>query len=91
MHGNDCPLNHNPGDSIFFTQCEVCGVFCCYADDGRGELSEKLTKKYKVNADIKLKVNYDKTNLLVMTTHSRQPDSCIYLIFTNKPEKVGHA
>ena len=58
--------------------------FCCYADDSTytasghspGELSEKLTQKYKVLADYltdnKLKVNDDKTHLLVMTTRQKR-------------------
>ena len=84
VHGDDCPLKHNPGDSIFATQCEVCGGVCCYADDSTytakghspGELSEKLSEKYKVMADFltdnKLKVNDDKTHLLVMTTRQKR-------------------
>ena len=57
---------------------------CCYADDStytvRGkdprELSEKLSSKYKVMAeyltDNKLKVNDDKTHLLVLTTRQKR-------------------
>ena len=69
---------------------------CCYADDStytvRGqsprELSEKLTEKYKVMADYltdnKLKVNDDKTHLLVMTTRQkrRHVDTSIVNIIT---------
>ena len=65
-------------------QCEV--VFCyagysSYTIKGHspGELSGKLTEKYKVLADYltgnKLKVNDDKTPLIVMTT--RQDRRCV--------------
>ena len=65
-------------------QCKECGGVCCYADDStytvRGhsprELSEKLTEKYNVLADYltdnKLKVNDDKTHLIVMTTRQKR-------------------
>ena len=62
----------------------VDGGLCCYADDStytvRGkdpeELSETLSRKYKVVADFltdnKLKVNDEKTHLLVMTTRQKR-------------------
>ena len=71
-------------------QCEV--VFC-YADysaytikgHSPGELLDKLTEKHKVLADYltgnKLKVNDDKTHLIVMTT--RQNRSCVDTITVN--------
>ena len=54
---------------------------CCFADDStytvagktQEELTEKLSQKYTVIADFltdnKLKVNDDKTHLLVMSTY----------------------
>ena len=62
------------------THCLVCGGLCCFADDSTysvGEsdqdiLSGKLTEKYKVIANYmtnnRLKLNDDKTHLLVMST-----------------------
>ena len=84
VHELDCPLHGDPGASIFTIQCQECGGVCCYADDStytvRGrdpaDLSEKLSRKYKVVADYltdnKLKVNDDKTHLLVMTTRQKR-------------------
>ena len=57
---------------------------CCYADDSTytvtgknaAEITEKLTMKYNVVADFltdnKLKVNDDKTHLLVMSTRQKR-------------------
>ena len=62
--------------------CTVCGSICCYADDTTyscsskdpEELSTKLSSKYRVVADYmvnnRLKLNDDKTHLMVMTTSS---------------------
>ena len=66
------------------TQCRECGGLCCYADDstytvqgsGPDELSEKLSQKYSALADFltanKLKVNDEKTHLLVMSTRQKR-------------------
>ena len=84
VHEQDCPFYGDTSASIFTIQCQECGGVCCYADDstytvrGRdtGKLSEKLSKKYKVMADFltdnKLKVNDDKTHLLVMTSRQKR-------------------
>ena len=60
--------------------CTVCGSICCYADDTTyscsskdpEELSRKLSSKYMVVSEYmvnnRLKLNDDKTNLMVMTT-----------------------
>ena len=84
VHQHDCPLQDIPDSSIFTIQCHECGGLCCYADDSTytvrskdpDELSEKLTRKYRVMADFltdnKLKVNDDKTHLLVMTTRQKR-------------------
>ena len=60
--------------------CDSCGSTGCYADDTTytcsgsdpAALSEKLTEKFKVVSDFlvsnKLKLNDDKTHLMVMTT-----------------------
>ena len=72
------------GQSAFSTMCSGCGGMCCYADDSTytvtartaEELTEKLSQKYNVVADFltdnKLKVNDDKTHLLVMTTRQKR-------------------
>ena len=85
VHEESCPRRAaGHGQSTFSTMCSECGGMCCYADDstysvtGRTpeELSEKLSQKYNVVADFltdnKLKVNDDKTHLLVMTTRQKR-------------------
>ena len=84
VHEADCPLQGNSEADVFNINCQECGGICCYADDStytvRGkdpvDLSEKLGKKYKVVADYltdnKLKVNDDKTHLLVLTTRQKR-------------------
>ena len=87
IHEHDCPEQQQGQglDSPIFTmQCQLCGGICCYADDSTytvigkdpKELSDKLSKKYKVMADFltdnKLKVNDEKTHLLVMTTRQKR-------------------
>ena len=71
-------------DSIFSIQCQDCGGLCYYADDSTytvqgkdpQQLTDKLSKKYNVMADFltdnKLKVNDDKTHMLVMTTWQKR-------------------
>ena len=83
VHEADCPLRGNTG-SIFSMQCQDCGGLCCYADDSTytvigntpQQLTETLSKKYNVMADFltdnKLKVNDDKTHMLVMTTRQKR-------------------
>ena len=84
VHEEDCPLRSIPGASVFNIQCQECGGMCCYADDstitvtGKDpvQLTDKLTRKYNVVADFltdnKLKVNDEKTHLLVMTTWQKR-------------------
>ena len=64
--------------------CKECGCVGCYADDTTytcsdrdpGKLAEKLSNKYKLLSDFlvsnKLKLNDDKTHLMVMTTSRRR-------------------
>ena len=64
----------------FNMECKSCGSIGCYADDTTytcsgslsAELTEKLTNKYQLMPDIlvsnKLKLNDDKTHLMVMST-----------------------
>ena len=84
VHGASCPLRGVEGAELFNTQCQECGGVCCYADDStytaQGsdpvELSAKLSQKYNALADFltanKLKVNDDKTHLLVMSTRQKR-------------------
>ena len=77
-------LIDDPTAAIFSIQCLGCGGVCCYADDSTffvrdkdpDRLSEKLSRKYKVMADFltdnKLKVNDEKTHLIVMTTRQKR-------------------
>ena len=84
VHQADCPLRTDQGAAIFSIQCSECGGLCCYADDstytvsGKDpvQLSKKLSDKYSVMADYlaanKLKVNDEKTHLLVMTSRQKR-------------------
>ena len=84
VHGVGCPLRGCAEAPLFSTQCQECGGMCCYADDSTitvtgkdpAELTEKLSNKYNVVADFltnnRLKVNDEKTHLLVMTTRQRR-------------------
>ena len=65
------------------THCAECGGLCCFADDStygvssqdQGVLEEKLNNKYNILANYmgnnKLKLNDDKTHLLIMTTQQK--------------------
>ena len=69
---------------ILSVQCQECGGLCCYADDSTytvtgktpEQLTETLTKKYNLMADFltdnRLKVNDDKTHMLVMTSRQKR-------------------
>ena len=66
------------------THCAECGGLCCFADDStysvasrdQGVLEEKLNDRYAVLANFmgnnKLKLNDDKTHLLIMSTSRKQ-------------------
>ena len=84
VHKVNCPTTCLPGASIFTIHCQECGSLCCYADDSTitvtarspAQLTDKLSAKYNAVADFltdnKLKVNDDKTHLLVMTTRQKR-------------------
>ena len=88
------------GVAIFTIQCQECGGVCCYADDSTytvsgenpEELSEKLSQKYAVLADFltanKLKVNDDKTHLLVMSTRQKRQHRNTSNITINTPTAI---
>ena len=75
---------NQPQNSLFSIYCTKCGGMCCYADDSTfsisdkdpTNLSKKLSEKYNTVAEFltanKLKVNDDKTHLLVMTTRQQR-------------------
>ena len=77
-------MRADTGASVFSIQCQECGGMCCYADDSTiamtgktpEQLTDKLTNKYNTVADFltdnKLKVNDDKTHLMVMTTRQKR-------------------
>jgi hypothetical protein len=68
------------------THCAECGGLCCFADDStysassqdQDILEEKLNEKYSVMANYlgnnRLKLNNDKTHLLIMTTRHQHQD-----------------
>ena len=81
------------------THCNDCGGLCCFADDStftvssqdQDTLEEKLNVKYEVMAKYlgnnKLKLNDDKTHLLIMTTkHKRRLMNIQTTIFTDQEE-----
>ena len=84
VHEATCPARNEMESAMFSIQCYECGGMCCYADDSTytvagkttEELTDKLSHKYTVIADFltdnKLKVNDDKTHLLVMSTWQKR-------------------
>ena len=84
VHEGDCPMKGVAEEPLFSIQCQECGGLCCYADDSTytvtakdpEQLTETLSRKYSVMADFltdnKLKVNDDKTHMLVMTTRQKR-------------------
>ena len=69
--------------SNFTTDCQECGSLCCFADDStysissqdQGTLQQKLNDRYRVMASYlgnnRLKLNDDKTHLLIMTSKQK--------------------
>ena len=84
VHGADCPLRNLDEAALFSIQCQKCGGLCCYADDSTftisgkdpEHLSQQLSEKYTIMAEFltanTLKVNYEKTHLIVMTTRQKR-------------------
>ena len=81
--GSDVPQQQQQQQQVhveYNMHCDDCGGICCYADDStystsspdQNELTAKLTDKYNLIANYmtsnKLKLNDNKTHLLVMTT-----------------------
>ena len=77
-------MNNHVHWSHLTTHCAECGGLCCFADDStygvasqdQGVLESKLNLKYNILAEYmgnnKLKLNDDKTHLLIMTTSQKQ-------------------
>ena len=96
VHEDERPMREDDEPPIFSIQCQEYGGLCCYADDSTysvtdknpDQLSETLSKKYSIMADFltdnKLKVNDEKTHMLVMTTRQkrRHVDTDFTRIFT---------
>ena len=84
VHDTNCPDRDILSGTMFNVHCQRCGSLCCYADDSTfsaqgsdpTELSEKLSDKYGKIADFltanRLKVNDDKTHLVVMSTRQKR-------------------
>ena len=100
VHEASCPVKNIEGSAIFNTQCQECGGICCYADESTYtvqcsdpvELSAILTQKYNVIAEFltanKLKVNDDKTHLLVMSTRQKRVNRDTSNITINTPTAI---
>ena len=86
VHGTECPLLPHEGDVMpkYRCQCDDCGGIVVYADDStysvshkdQNELSDKLSENFSIMANYltanRLKVNSDKTHLIVMTTEQKR-------------------
>ena len=71
---------HNAQDDLYNMHCDSCGSLCCYADDSSffvassdlTEISEKLSNKYRRISEFmnsnKLKLNEEKTSLMLLAT-----------------------
>ena len=100
VHEASCPVGEVEGAAMFTIQCQECGGVCCYADDSTYtatgsdlvELSNKLSHKYTVMADFltanKLKVNDDKTHLLVMSTRQKRQHKNTSNMTINTPTAI---
>ena len=99
VHDDDCPVGDHVG-GIFKQKCQECGGVCCYADDSTytvassdpAVLSEKLSYKYSALSDFltvnKLKVNDDKTHLIVMSTKQKRVHRDTESVRINTPSAV---
>ena len=82
--------NHLGSMSVFETHCNECDSVCSFADDStlsvKGQdpdaLSRKLTEQYTCVADYlssnKLKLNEEKTQLMLMTTETNRRRNSLY-------------
>ena len=91
---------HQPVDSSFDQNCDSCGSICCYADDSTFsyagqdsiELSNLTADKYEKMADYmtsnKLKLNGDKTHLMVMMNDAARRKNPNFQIQLDTGEKI---
>ena len=82
------------------THCAECGGLCCFADDStysvssqdQDTLAQKLNDRYNVMADYmnnnRLKLNDDKTHLLIMTTSQKQRILNLYIEINTPTEDI---
>ena len=82
------------------SSCTDCGEICCFADDStysvssnnQDELSNKMTDKYNLISDYmtsnKLKLNDDKTHLLVLMTSKKRRNRTIDVSITTPTEII---
>ena len=91
--------HHNSQDGLK-THCDSCGSLVCFADDSTYCVSEvdlevlerKLNEKYTIlanyMADNKLKLNSDKTHLLIMATDQRRKHTNLDIIIKTESEDI---
>ena len=72
--------NHITNEGLYNMYCDSCGTLCCYADDSSfsvadsdlNVISKKLTENYTKISDFmcrnKLKLNNDKTHIMLLAT-----------------------
>ena len=101
IHGDSHKEAEEAGWPPFRIGCRDCGTVACYADDTTfscadddpEQLTQKLSVKYKTISDFlvsnHLKLNDDKTKLMVMTTsHRRQKLRELNPVQINTPTEV---
>ena len=101
IHKNDCEFNQLKMQK-FNTMCPLCGGLVVFADDSTvtvvdsdaDQLTEKLTEKYLAVSNYftanKLKVNDDKTHLVVMASNKKREFMNIQ-VSINTPSTVVQA
>ena len=98
IHEESCPLNKRMV-GIFNTMCPECGGLVAFADDSTvtvsdispARLTEKLSVKFEKISEYfaknKLKVNDEKTHLMVLTS-SRRRQNEVMNVCINTPSEV---
>ena len=83
------------------THCEECGGLCCFADDStysvsshsQDDLQHKLNTRYNILSSYmgnnKLKLNDDKTHLLIMTTNQKRRILNVGIKVDTPTEQIG--
>ena len=88
------PVDNPPNEHSYNVHCIECGGLCCFADDSTysisgktaNEISQKIATKYEIISEYmqlnRLKLNDDKTHLMVMMTDQlkrKRPDFVVNL------------